>query len=97
MIVIFIFYYKNFYLAVAWVYGFFAFLPFFNSLQNILEHADEKKIRINEGYELRPINRNFSSNFLSKYIFGNFGSNKHAIHHWDPSIHFLNLEKTERF
>ena len=98
VITIFIFYFKNFYLAFAWIYGFFAFLPFFNSIQNILEHGDEKKVRNSEEkYEIRPINRNFSSNFLSKYIFGNFGSNKHAIHHWDPSIHFLNLEKTEKF
>ena len=92
-----IFYVKNLYLVLAWVYGFIAFLPFFNSLQNILEHAEEKKFKNIENYKIKPVNRNFGSGFISKYIFGNFGSNKHAIHHWDPSVHFLNLEKTENF
>jgi len=66
-------------------------------LQNILEHAEIKKIRDLNDYKLKPVNRNFESDFFSKYIYGNFGSNKHALHHWDPAIHFSCLDQVHNF
>ena len=84
-------------LVFAWVYGFFAFFPFFSSVQNVMEHGEEKIEKEKNDYMLKPVNRNFSSNFFSKYILGSYGTNKHALHHWDPAIHFLNVEETTDF
>lgn len=97
--VLYFFYFelKSIILSLSWIYAFFGFLPFYNSLQNILEHSEHKVTKQVNKNRTIPVNRNFSSGFISKYVFGNFGSNKHAIHHWDPSIHFLNLENTETF
>jgi len=88
---------NSYILIFAWVYGFFTFFPFFSSVQNILEHSEEKQIKEQHGYILKPINRNFESDFFSKYILGSYGTNKHALHHWDPTIHFLNVEETTEF
>jgi fatty acid desaturase len=94
---IFFFYLNNLIILFAWIYAFFAFLPFFNSMQNILEHAEFKEIQNTNDYKVRAVNRNFKSDFFSKYIYGNFGSNKHALHHWDPTIHYLCLDKIYNF
>jgi len=88
---------NSYILIFAWVYGFFTFFPFFSSVQNMLEHSEEKQIKEQHGYILKPINRNFESDFFSKYILGSYGTNKHALHHWDPTIHFLNVEETTEF
>jgi fatty acid desaturase len=94
----FFYYILNSYILVfAWVYGFFAFFPFFSSVQNVMEHGEEKEKKEKNDYTLKPVNRNFSSNYFSKYIIGSYGTNKHALHHWDPSIHFLNVEQTTDF
>jgi fatty acid desaturase len=94
---IFFFYLNNLIILFAWIYAFFAFLPFFNSLQNIMEHGEIKEIQNTNYYKVRAVNRNFKSDFFSKYIYGNFGSNKHALHHWDPTIHYLCLDEVYNF
>jgi fatty acid desaturase len=90
---IFYFYFKNLVLVFSWIAAYFIFFPFFKSLLNILEHAEDKKIRISNNYKLKPINRNFGNDFFSKYVYGNCGSNMHALHHWDATIHYTQLEK----
>ena len=89
----FYFYLQSSIIFFSWIYAFFALLPFFNSMQNILEHAETNEIRKSSIYKIKPVNRNFASDFFSKYIYGNFGSNKHALHHWDPSIHYSSLDE----
>ncbi len=89
---------NSYILIFAWIYGFFAFFPFFSSVQNVLEHGEEKNSRVEKNsFKLKPVNRNFGSDFFSKYILGSYGTNKHALHHWDPTVHFLNVEKTTDF
>ena len=90
---LFYFYFKNLVLVMSWIVAYFIFFPFFKSLLNMLEHAEDKKKRISNNYKLKPINRNFGNDFFSKYIYGNCGSNMHALHHWDATIHYTQLEK----
>jgi fatty acid desaturase len=93
----FYFYLQSSVISFSWIYAFFALLPFFNSMQNILEHAETRGIRNSRNYKIKPVNRNFASDIFSKYIYGNFGSNKHALHHWDPSIHYSSLDEVCEF
>jgi len=89
---------SSYILIFAWIYGFFAFFPFFSSVQNVLEHGEKKDSREKKNsFKLKPVNRNFGSDLFSKYILGSYGTNKHALHRWDPTIHFLNVEETTDF
>jgi len=90
-------YFDNYILAFSWFYGFIAFYPFFSSLLNILEHGHPKEVMNNKDFKISPLNRLFDSSFISKYIYGSFGANKHAIHHWDPTVHHSNMDDVEKF
>ena len=89
--------FDNYILAFSWFYGFIAFYPFFSSLLNILEHGHPKEVMNNLDFKISPLNRLFDSSFISKYIYGSFGANKHAIHHWDPTVHHSNMDDVEKF
>ncbi|MDC1069921.1 hypothetical protein OAQ10_02245 [Candidatus Pelagibacter sp.] len=39
----------------------------------------------------------FDGNFFSKYIYASFGAYKHAIHHWDPTVHHTIVDDVENF
>jgi fatty acid desaturase len=98
-LLIFLYLYKksNLLFALSWVYGFLTFFPFFASLLNILEHGEEKLKRKSDQKTNRAINRLFDTNFFSKYIFAPFGAHKHAIHHWDPTVHHTIMDSVENF
>ena len=88
---------SNLFFALSWVYGFLTFFPFLASLLNIVEHGDEKIKRQTNLKALKPINRLFEGSFFSKYIYAPFGAYKHAIHHWDPTVHHAVIDKVENF
>jgi fatty acid desaturase len=97
LIVYIIFLNSNLFFALSWVYGFLTFFPFFASLLNIIEHAEEKKDKLNNTTNSMPVNRLFNRNFFSKYIYASFGAYKHAIHHWDPTVHHTMVDDVEDY
>ena len=88
---------SNLFFALSWVYGFLTFFPFFASLLNIIEHGENKKTKIISAHSSDPINRLFENSFFSKYIYAPFGAYKHAIHHWDPTVHHNQVDQIENF
>lgn len=96
LIVYVIFLNSNLFFALSWVYGFLTFFPFFASLLNIIEHSEEKS-KLNNTSDPKPVNRLFNRNFFSKYIYASFGAYKHAIHHWDPTVHHTVVDDVENF
>ena len=97
VIVYIIFLNSNLFFALSWFYGFLTFFPFFASLLNIIEHSEEKKSKLNNTSNPIPVNRLFDGNFFSKYIYASFGAYKHAIHHWDPTVHHTIVDDVEHF
>jgi len=84
--------------AVAWLWGVVFVFPFFGSLRQLLEHraeeadADADYRAVDHG----PTNRLFGDGPLASTL-GSAGFNRHALHHWEPTISYTRLRDVQRF
>lgn len=84
--------------AVAWALGELAFLPFFVSLRQTLEHRDEDA-DLETDYtqvDMGATNRLFGDGPVAN-TFGSAGFNRHALHHWEPQVSCTRLRELERY
>ena len=93
--------------AVIWIVCTFFVTPGLGIVRNILEHRYVETVDV-EVWELlmgkaisnespsQVTTRIFTLSKLSS-IWGSMGFTRHLIHHWDPSISFLNLDKVHNF
>jgi len=91
-------YFQCYALVATWLVGAFLFYPAFLALRQIVEHSSpDAKAGTNfkeEDYGI--VNRLFHPGLLS-LTFGTAGFDKHAIHHWDPSISYTRFSEMENF
>ena len=89
---------NNWPFAIAWIFGFGIFFPFFATIRQILEHRDELANHTTD-FNKQPhgkISRLFVHTILSS-SFGSAGFTRHMIHHWDPQISYTRLKDIENF
>jgi fatty acid desaturase len=83
--------------ALAWAIGVGCFVPFFGAVRQLLEHRGPGLG--NQALASEPGPR-YTATFKAgpwAALFGAAGFNRHAIHHWDPSLSYTCFEKVEQF
>jgi fatty acid desaturase len=84
--------------ALAWAGGVLLAFPFFVSLRQALEHRSEDAdphvdyTRVDHG----PVNRLFGDGPVSSSL-GGAGFNRHALHHWEPTVSYTRLSDIEAY
>jgi fatty acid desaturase len=84
--------------ALAWIGGVLFVFPFFVSLRQVLEHRAEDAdpgvdyTQVNHG----PVNRLFGDGPVATTL-GGAGFNRHALHHWEPTVSYTRLSEIEDF
>ena len=92
---------------IVWSISLLIVAPSLGMLRNLLEHRyveavdpvlwsfftspNGKSIEINQ-----ITTRTFTESMFSR-LYGSMGFTRHLLHHWDPSISYLNLEKVHEF
>ena len=92
---------------LVWSVSLLVVTPMLGMLRNLLEHryveavdpilweifmnSNSKAIEINQ-----VTTRTFTQSIFSKF-YGSMGFTRHLLHHWDPSISFMNLGKVHEF
>jgi fatty acid desaturase len=84
--------------GVAWLWGVLFMFPFFGSLRQLLEHRspdadpDVDYTVVDHG----AVNRLFGAGPLASTL-GSAGFNRHALHHWEPTVSYTRLGDIESF
>jgi fatty acid desaturase len=84
--------------AAAWLLGLLVAFPFFVSLRQLLEHRSEDADStidysvVDHG----AVNRLFGDGPLASTL-GSAGFNRHALHHWEPTISYTRLPDIEAY
>ena len=107
IIVVLIWRYLGLISLVVWVTCLIVIAPTLGMLRNLLEHRyveavdpilweifldnSGKAINVNQ-----ITTRTFTKSVFSK-LYGSMGFTRHLLHHWDPSISYLNLKKIHDF
>jgi fatty acid desaturase len=92
---------------LIWSVSLLVFAPMLGMLRNLLEHryveavdpvlweiflnSNQKPVELNQ-----ITTRTFTQSIFSK-LYGSMGFTRHLLHHWDPSISYMNLEKVHDF
>lgn len=89
-----------------WFLATYFISPGLGLLRNLLEHryvenvdAEVWKTLLDASYKLNETQvttRRFTKSKLSR-LYGSMGFTRHLIHHWDPSISFIHLQKVDKF
>jgi fatty acid desaturase len=84
--------------AVAWLWGVLAVFPFFVTLRQLLEHrSDEASPEIDyREVDHGPVNRLFGDGPVASTL-GSAGFNRHALHHWEPTVSYTRLRDLESY
>jgi fatty acid desaturase len=84
--------------AGAWLFGLLLVCPFLSSLRQLLEHRSEEADPGANYAEVEhgPVNRLFGDGPLASTL-GSAGFNRHALHHWEPTVSYTRLGDLERF
>jgi fatty acid desaturase len=84
--------------AIAWLWGVLFVFPFFGSLRQLLEHRSEDA---DSRVDYRKVdhgatNRLFGDGPLASTL-GSAGFNRHALHHWEPTVSYTRLRDIQRY
>jgi fatty acid desaturase len=84
--------------AVAWLLGLLVAFPFFVSLRQLLEHRSEDA-QAAVDYRVvdhGAVNRLFGDGPVASTL-GSAGFNRHALHHWEPTLSYTRLADVEEY
>jgi fatty acid desaturase len=84
--------------AAAWLWGLLFVYPFFASLRQLLEHRSEGADREVDYQQVDhgPVNRLFGDGPIASTL-GSAGFNRHALHHWEPTVSCTRLKDLEAY
>lgn len=84
--------------AAAWLWGVLFVFPFFGSLRQLLEHRSPHAhsgvdyTKVDHG----SVNRLFGDGPVASTL-GSAGFNRHALHHWEPTVSYTRLSDLESY
>lgn len=84
--------------AGAWLLGLLVAFPFFVSLRQLLEHrSEDAQAAIDyRAVDHGAVNRLFGDGPVANTL-GSAGFNRHALHHWEPTLSYTRLKDVERY
>lgn len=84
--------------AAGWLWGVAAMFPFFVTLRQLLEHrSDEASPDVDyRMVDHGPVNRLFGDGPVASTL-GSAGFNRHALHHWEPTVSYTRLRDLEAY
>jgi fatty acid desaturase len=84
--------------AVAWLAGLLIAFPFFVSLRQLLEHRSESAASDTDYtvVDHGATNRLFGDGPVASTL-GGAGFNRHALHHWEPTVSYTRLRDVEEY
>lgn len=84
--------------GIAWLAGLLLVFPFLVSLRQLLEHRSEAADAATDYSQVDhgAVNRIFGDGPLASTL-GSAGFNRHALHHWEPTVSYTRLRDIEAY